>query len=128
MAGPWGSGKSSVLNMIEEHISEHHGDTWSVARLTPWSATDVVALSGEFYNCIASPMPDTEPGKTAARKLRGMAPVRVTIGDCRSIESCCWTWTVAQPVGASRISWRLGERGEARLGLWSKGIGRRSAG
>lgn len=80
LAGPWGSGKSSVLNMIEEHMTDRYEGTWILARLTPWAADDVTTLVGEFYNCVASAMPDTEPGRTAAKKLRAMAPVAVAVG------------------------------------------------
>lgn len=80
LAGPWGSGKSSTLNMIEEQFKREFSDEWIVTRLTPWSATDNATLFDEFYSCVASAMPNTEPGKTAARKLHAMAPVGVAIG------------------------------------------------
>lgn len=80
LAGSWGSGKSSTLNMIEECFAEKFSEEWAVARLTPWSATDMATLFDEFYGCVASAMPDTEPGRTAARKLRAMAPVGVAAG------------------------------------------------
>lgn len=79
LAGPWGAGKTSVLRMIEELLHANHSDDWSVVRFTPWSAGDVQALTDEFYNSIAAAMPDTEPGKTAARKVLGMAPVAIAV-------------------------------------------------
>lgn len=80
LAGPWGSGKSSTLNMIQECFEEKFDDEWAIARLTPWSATDIGTLFDEFYSSVAGAMPDTEPGRTAARKLRAMAPVGVAVG------------------------------------------------
>jgi hypothetical protein len=80
LAGRWGSGKSSTLNMIREHFETNFADSWTVAELTPWSATDAASLMDEFYNCIADAMPPNKTGEEAARKLRAMAPVGVAVG------------------------------------------------
>ncbi len=74
LAGPWGSGKSSVLNMITEVLEETHSDYWSVVSFTPWSAGDPLALTEEFYNAIASAMPTSPDGETAKRLLAAAAP------------------------------------------------------
>ncbi|OXR40280.1 hypothetical protein B7C42_07618 [Nocardia cerradoensis] len=75
LAGPWGSGKSSALNMIAEILNTEHADQWSVAWFTPWSASDHDALTAEFYRAIASAMPDNKQGNKARKLLRSAAPM-----------------------------------------------------
>ncbi|EON34198.1 hypothetical protein GTC6_04440 [Gordonia terrae C-6] len=81
LAGPWGSGKSSVLNMITEILSEEFSDNWVVASFTPWSAGDSTELTNEFYRAIAGAMPtSTDEGRTARRLLRAAAPTVAAVG------------------------------------------------
>jgi hypothetical protein len=75
LAGPWGGGKSSVLNMIDELLTEEHGQKWTVVRFTPWAAADVEALTDEFYGAIAGAMPRDEAGKRAKALLIAATPV-----------------------------------------------------
>ena len=75
LAGPWGSGKSSVLNMVEETLTDdQHQDAWAVVTFTPWSATDTTTLTDEFYRAIAEAMPKTPAGNTARKLLASAAP------------------------------------------------------
>ncbi|MFF0492912.1 P-loop NTPase fold protein [Nocardia sp. NPDC004068] len=79
LAGPWGSGKTSVLNMITEALQDNSpqpaGSTghWSVVQFTPWAVSDVDALLTEFYTAIASALP--AKATTARDMLRAAAPV-----------------------------------------------------
>lgn len=56
MIGPWGSGKTSLIEMIVERLREHHGE-WQVARFTPWSSGDVNGLLSEFYASLTAALP-----------------------------------------------------------------------
>ncbi|MFF0529547.1 P-loop NTPase fold protein [Nocardia amikacinitolerans] len=56
LAGPWGGGKSSVLNMIQAGI-EANDSVWKVQRFTPWAAFDQTTLVTEFYATISSAIP-----------------------------------------------------------------------
>ena len=80
LAGLWGWGKSSSLNMIRGVVVKNFSTTWTVTELTPWSAADAATLMDEFYNCIAAAMPPSKKGQDAAKKLRAMAPVGVAVG------------------------------------------------
>jgi predicted KAP-like P-loop ATPase len=75
LAGPWGGGKSSVLNMIEELLKVDTRAKWEVVRFTPWAATDVESLTDEFYRAIAQAMPHDKEGKAARRLLLAATPV-----------------------------------------------------
>ncbi|MFL0179011.1 P-loop NTPase fold protein [Mycobacterium sp. SMC-15] len=80
LAGPWGGGKSSVLNMIVEALTLTHKDAWNVVRFTPWSAADSVAITDEFYRAIAEAMPKTTKEGQKARLLLAAAPVAAAAG------------------------------------------------
>jgi hypothetical protein len=56
LSGSWGSGMSSLINMIVGELRAKHSD-WSVARFTPWATSDVSGLLSEFYASLAEPLP-----------------------------------------------------------------------
>lgn len=81
LAGPWGSGKTSTLNIIGALLTQEHGQEWAVVRFTAWSASNVEALTNEFYQAIAAAMPqDTPEGQKAVGWLLAMAPVLAAAG------------------------------------------------
>ncbi len=70
LTGPWGSGKTSMLGMVEEALGER--DTaWRVAHFTPWATGDVDGLLGDFYASLAETMPTTVRGHERLRKALG---------------------------------------------------------
>ena len=78
LAGPWGSGKTSVLAMIRLALEQCVG--WSVVEFTPWSAADVQTLTGEFYEAVAAAMPaDDEEGRTARDLLMASVPTTAAL-------------------------------------------------
>ncbi|USI93109.1 KAP family P-loop NTPase fold protein [Rhodococcus pyridinivorans] len=76
LAGPWGSGKTSVLHMVEEILErdDQYRDVWTVVTFAPWSAADTDGLTDEFYRAIAEAMPQTDAGNTARKLLKAAAP------------------------------------------------------
>jgi hypothetical protein len=56
LTGPWGSGKTSLVNMIVEELENAHSE-WAVARFTPWATSDVSGLLGEFYASLTEALP-----------------------------------------------------------------------
>jgi hypothetical protein len=75
LAGPWGGGKTSVLNMIAEALMLTNENEWKVVRFTPWSASDTFAITDEFYRAIAEAMPESTKEGRYARYLLAAAPV-----------------------------------------------------
>jgi len=51
LVGPWGSGKTSLLNMIRYQLPD---DEWAVVDFSPWSALDPASLTKEFLNTLGS--------------------------------------------------------------------------
>lgn len=56
LTGPWGSGKTSLIEMILERLQVDHSD-WQIARFTPWSSADVPGLLVEFYASLTDVLP-----------------------------------------------------------------------
>ncbi|SKK68349.1 KAP family P-loop domain protein [Mycobacteroides abscessus subsp. bolletii] len=74
LAGPWGAGKTSLINMVDQVLEQEHPDQWSVVRFTPWSTSTVDSLTDEFYQSIAAAMPSSDTGRKARQQLLAMAP------------------------------------------------------
>ncbi len=73
LSGPWGSGKTSLVNMIVEDLKKKHSE-WDVARFTPWATSDVMGLLGEFYSSIAEVLP-----KKKGRRVRKALAVTASV-------------------------------------------------
>jgi hypothetical protein len=73
LSGPWGSGKTSLVNMITEELVNAH-PKWAVARFTPWATSDVSGLLGEFYASLAEVLP-RKKGQQVRRALAATASV-----------------------------------------------------
>ncbi|MFJ5534111.1 P-loop NTPase fold protein [Streptomyces sp. NPDC093261] len=62
LIGPWGSGKSSVLQMTIQHLENAAGaaDTnrWSVAELNPWMYSDLESLTLALFSEIRAALPN----------------------------------------------------------------------
>ena len=73
LSGPWGSGKTSLVNMIVEELIKSRPE-WAVARFTPWATSDVPGLLGEFYASLSEVLPKKR-GKQVRRALAVTASV-----------------------------------------------------
>lgn len=49
LIGPWGSGKSSTLALLETFLDD---DIWTVKRINPWALTDPVAVVREVFDAL----------------------------------------------------------------------------
>lgn len=84
LAGKWGSGKSSTLNLIRYVIEQEHGQqardgAWTVIAFTPWSCDDLTALTNEFYLAIATAMPQGADGERAKNLLAKATPFAAAV-------------------------------------------------
>lgn len=70
LTGPWGSGKSSMLAMIEEQLTTSDNN-WHIARFTPWATSDVSGLLGDFYAALS----DALPSKNAERLRHALGTI-----------------------------------------------------
>lgn len=61
LIGPWGSGKTSIIGMLEHELTAvgATGVKWHVATFNPWGYGDQVALQWGFFSELRSAMPDS---------------------------------------------------------------------
>lgn len=74
LSGSWGSGKTSLVNMIVEELETAHPE-WAIARFTPWATSDTPGLLGEFYSSLAQSLPKKKLRERARRVLAVTAAV-----------------------------------------------------
>jgi predicted KAP-like P-loop ATPase len=66
LVGPWGSGKSSLINFIRAQLH----DDWKVAIFSPWASSDPNGLQAEFLAALASVLEDGQGPKYEEAKKR----------------------------------------------------------
>lgn len=72
LIGPWGAGKSSVLNMIRNGIEASNSDQegeWLVAEFNPWNYQDLPSLQAGFFTELESSLPNTPTWSKARESL-----------------------------------------------------------
>ncbi|WP_193665926.1 P-loop NTPase fold protein [Nocardioides kribbensis] len=79
LAGAWGSGKTSVVNMLVEHLKKHHKQ-WVVARFTPWATSDITGLLSEFHAAVSEALPKKR-GKAFTRALATTAGLAAPVAN-----------------------------------------------
>jgi predicted KAP-like P-loop ATPase len=70
--GDWGSGKSSVLNLVLEHIETRakdlpEGERPIVVRFNPWNYSDQNQLVGQFFRSLSVALRRRDSGETAQK-------------------------------------------------------------
>lgn len=70
LEGAWGSGKTSVLNLLENRFQKKKGK-YVVQRLDSWLALDSTALAAEFFKTLGVAAADTEafPGEKQIQRI-----------------------------------------------------------
>ncbi|PRY06018.1 KAP-like P-loop domain-containing protein [Kineococcus rhizosphaerae] len=71
LVGPWGSGKSSILRMLEEHLAERH--EWIVAHFTPWAYSDAESLQRGFFAELRAALPKGRQWKQTRQTIGKVA-------------------------------------------------------
>src|SRR6185437_9507750 len=64
LVGPWGSGKTSLINLVREQL----GEPWEVRIASTWAPPDVTGLLAELFATIRSALPEGE----RTRRLKGL--------------------------------------------------------
>jgi hypothetical protein len=73
LVGPWGSGKSSTINLIRERMS----GPWQVCAVSTWAPPDVSALLADFFAAIRSALPEGRRTRQLKERLSEYAQLAV---------------------------------------------------
>lgn len=57
--GPWGCGKTSLINMTIKEL-EKDKKNWRVAYFSPWATNDIEGMANEFYSALISALSEKE--------------------------------------------------------------------
>ena len=77
VVGPWGSGKSSVINLACEELRKVDA-SWKVCPANVWAPPDAPALVAELFAAISTALPDDKRGKKVAKLIGEWAPLVVS--------------------------------------------------
>lgn len=78
IVGPWGSGKTSIANLVRAQVVADPG--WRSVSFAPWSVFDERGLAAEFFATLISAIPEgDEKGKQARRQLGEYAKTLVPL-------------------------------------------------
>ncbi|BAJ25868.1 MULTISPECIES: P-loop NTPase fold protein [Kitasatospora] len=71
LIGPWGSGKSSVLQMVLRNLRQGPADgvSWSVAELNPWLYPDLDTLTMALFSEIRGALPKDDQWSETRKKI-----------------------------------------------------------
>lgn len=63
LVGPWGSGKTSLLNFVRQHLDD--AQSFKVVEFNPWIVADLPSLTADFFRTLIAAMPNKK-----AKKIR----------------------------------------------------------
>jgi hypothetical protein len=69
LIGAWGSGKSSLLNMVRKRLDNDTEHAWIIAEFNPWYYSDSNALQAGFFRELAASLPKKRSWKKLRRKV-----------------------------------------------------------
>lgn len=87
LVGPWGSGKSSVLALVEQQLQKR-AEEWVVVRFSPWATSDLNGMLAEFHAAIIEVLPKR---KAAERFKKGLAGVMRTAAPLAGIAGAAFS-------------------------------------
>lgn len=100
--GPWGSGKSSVINLLRHHLKADHGDaTLDVKDFNPWWYGGSEALARGFFEVLG----DAVSGPLKAAIRRSLKPLGRRLGFVKPLAALAGNVAAGGvPVGSAAIA------------------------
>lgn len=83
LVGPWGGGKTSVLNMIKSTLAEEvtgEDDGWLLATFNPWLYQDMATLQTAFFRELSAALPSKGNGEKARKLLANFGNTVAPLG------------------------------------------------
>lgn len=105
--GAWGSGKTSILNLLKELLKANGLEGSNIVHFSPWLVTDAGTMAGEFLKQLISTLALSEPSKILGAAEKKIEIVRKLLKYARYL-----------PIGGvredlSNLDEALGAAGEA---------------
>jgi len=72
LVGPWGSGKTSVLEMTEHALTKKPKSAWIVTWFNPWAYSDIESLLVGFFAELRRAMPEGKRWNTTRQRLSSL--------------------------------------------------------
>lgn len=85
LIGPWGSGKSSVLDMTVGLLKEATADPWLVADLNPWLYPDLDSLTAALFTEIRNALPKDKRWSKSRESLAEFGKEIAPLGSLASL-------------------------------------------
>ncbi|MFE9238649.1 P-loop NTPase fold protein [Streptomyces sp. NPDC007007] len=124
LIGPWGSGKSSLLEMITEsideltHVEEPDAPEWRVANFNPWIHSDPVSMYVGFYSELRSCLPGrkqwSEARESIGKWVQNAAPIG-KIGGVARIDASSILEKLAEKIAGDTSATAKKDKAEAAL-------------
>ncbi|PZF28210.1 P-loop NTPase fold protein [Curtobacterium sp. MCPF17_051] len=118
LIGPWGSGKTSILHLVETELHAQPR-AWQVARFNPWAYPDEAAIQLGFFEELHAALPDSEKTRSArkaiARLSRSIAPVAGIMGAFTGVDGAAAMHGIADLVDVNHSATRAYKEAAAAL-------------
>jgi predicted KAP-like P-loop ATPase len=86
LIGPWGSGKSSILNVVSTLMGAGSGESsWTTVQFNPWFYQDLPSLQFGFFRELASALPSTAKWNRARKKIGEVGRTIAPLGSIGSL-------------------------------------------
>ncbi|NQX29536.1 AAA family ATPase [Microbacteriaceae bacterium VKM Ac-2854] len=91
LIGPWGSGKTSVLEMVKAHLrADDDGRPqitaeWITVEFNPWYYSDLASLQAGFFRELGASLPQKPSWKAARKKLSDLGQTLAPLGSVASL-------------------------------------------
>lgn len=82
LIGPWGSGKSSILNLVADHLRStvRRERAWVVTEFNPWYYEGLAALQAGFFREISSSVPSGRSWRKFRNRMADLGDAIAPIG------------------------------------------------
>lgn len=95
LVGPWGSGKSSIFNLLERRLNQATPE-WIVRRFNPWLFSDIDSLLVNFFAEISRALPAGRGTRATRKRIGQLAKQLSPLGKIGSL----FGWDASEPIAS----------------------------
>ena len=101
LVGPWGSGKTSLLNFVRTRLNECR--RFQVVEFNPWMVADIPSLVADFFATLLSAL-HTESNESLRKKLASYARAASPFAGILKVPGLMWVRLSTSPPTCSRVT------------------------